>query len=138
MKPCRKCGDPIDFVGLPNGRWKVVNPDGSNHSDTCGNVMKAHAKLKEIERENASPWPKCNKCGLPITFQKLPSGKYMPVNVDGSSHFELCKETRWNNDALYREKVMRSIAEEKPAVTVGKLFTTAYNGDIPPWDESLA
>ena len=39
----------------------------------------------------------CKKCNLPIKFEKLPSGKLSPVNIDGSNHFELCGKELLSN-----------------------------------------
>lgn len=39
----------------------------------------------------------CNKCGLPLLFEKRPTPngakKWFPVNPDGTDHWVLCKET---------------------------------------------
>jgi len=31
MKDCNKCGTPISFEKLNNGKWRPINPDGSAH-----------------------------------------------------------------------------------------------------------
>lgn len=83
----------------------------------------------------------CAKCGLPLGFKKLPSGKWCPTNPDGSDHWDLCRETSiaamtpaeraWLNE--------RDAQRAKGVVTVGKHYhkSKQYRGAIPPWDESL-
>lgn len=34
----------------------------------------------------------CQRCGSPLAFTKLPSGKLRPSNPDGSDHFDLCRK----------------------------------------------
>jgi hypothetical protein len=36
---------------------------------------------------------RCRKCGLPIAFKMLESGKLCPTNPDGGDHWDLCRET---------------------------------------------
>lgn len=76
----------------------------------------------------------CRKCGLPIAFKKLPSGKFCPTNPDGSDHWDLCKGV----DRTFEVAVARAIREgaaKTYAPMQGQQYF--YTGDIPPWDESL-
>jgi hypothetical protein len=69
----------------------------------------------------------CRKCGVPIAFKRLPSGKLMPVNPDGSSHWDACKQA---------QRAGKPIAAKPAAVTEGR-HTQFYTGSVPPWHESL-
>jgi uncharacterized protein YifE (UPF0438 family) len=79
----------------------------------------------------------CAKCGLPLGFKRLKSGKWCPTNPDGSDHWDLCRETALA--AMTPEerawKVYKDAQAARPVVT-GKHIKT-YKGDVPPWDESL-
>jgi hypothetical protein len=41
-------------------------------------------------------YTKCKKCGLIIAFKKLQSGKFSPINADGTDHFDACKKAQRN------------------------------------------
>jgi hypothetical protein len=79
----------------------------------------------------------CRKCRHPIKFiQRDFKGvlKYMPVNPDGTEHWDICR-------GIVRtpEWATRRIAEEEadyPSGWRGKA-KYVYIGDVPPWDESL-
>ena len=47
----------------------------------------------------------CSKCGGPIKFKKLPSGKWCPASVSGGDHWDECRE--WQNVGKYGIKVVR-------------------------------
>lgn len=79
----------------------------------------------------------CRKCGNPIKFiQREFKGvlKYLPVNVDGSEHWDLCRgivrTPQW---------AARRIAQEHREYPSGWRGTTTHVwcGPVPPWDESL-
>lgn len=38
---------------------------------------------------------KCKKCGEPIAFKKLENGRLCPTNVDGSDHFDRCRQMQF-------------------------------------------
>lgn len=84
----------------------------------------------------------CGKCGLPLGFKLLTSGKgkgkYCPTNPDGTDHWDTCREERMKNP-VFREKQLKLDAEMmKPAITKCRIKKVKfYSGDIPPWDESL-
>ena len=71
----------------------------------------------------------CRKCGLEIDFARHPNGKWMPVNPDGSEHWDRCKQE-------YRKT--HPPRRRKPIVTEGK-HKIFYPEDsvLPPWDEAL-
>jgi len=48
---CEKCGEPMGFVHLANGKWRPCNPDGSDHWDKCRNIRYAEAKTGEMVEE---------------------------------------------------------------------------------------
>jgi hypothetical protein len=79
----------------------------------------------------------CDKCGHPITFiQREFKGvlKYMPVNPDGSEHWDICRgivrTPEWCRARIAQEH------REYPSGWRGKA-KYVYCGDVPPWDESL-
>lgn len=73
----------------------------------------------------------CRKCGLPVAFKKLASGKFCPTNVDGSDHFDICRLTQFKNS---KRDVCVGMTTTM-TVPIAKL--EFYAGDVPPWDESL-
>ena len=84
---------------------------------------------------------RCEKCGLPLGFKQLASGKWCPTNPDGSDHWDLCRLT-WLANMTPGQRAR--IAEKDRLEGLGKrqkgLSTLGYFycGDVPPWDESLA
>lgn len=76
----------------------------------------------------------CQKCGRPIAFKRLASGKWCPTNVDGSDHWDTCR-------GIVRtpEWCAARIAQEHREFPSGWRGTASHvwSGDIPPWDESL-
>lgn len=36
----------------------------------------------------------CNKCNRQIKFKRLSNGKYCPVNIDGSDHWDVCNAAK--------------------------------------------
>lgn len=74
----------------------------------------------------------CQKCGSPLAFYKLDSGKWCPCNVDGGDHWDDCTENR--NTGKYGIKVVQ-LKELFIGHTVGKNFKgPAYSGELPPWE----
>lgn len=69
----------------------------------------------------------CKKCGEPIAFVKLASGKLCPTNVDGSEHFDVCREVR--NKKLGTTQ----INEMSSGVIVGSQYV-----ELPPLPEGEA
>ena len=45
MSNCYKCGSPITFKRLANGKWCPTNPDGSDHWDVCRMITNRMASL---------------------------------------------------------------------------------------------
>ena len=84
----------------------------------------------------------CKKCGLPLGFKLITSGKgkgkYCPTNPDGSDHWDTCREERMK-DPVYKARMLAMDKEAmKPVTTKCRIKKVKfYNGDIPPWDESL-
>lgn len=72
----------------------------------------------------------CKKCGGPITFKKLPSGKWMPTNLDGSDHWDDCSTAR----SLGTYGIVRSGPSRLPPIVVQGFATVFYDGKRPPWD----
>jgi hypothetical protein len=72
---------------------------------------------------------KCRKCGLPIAFKKLSSGKYCPTNPDGSDHFDLCRETIRGGRPFDPARDMRS-----SGWITGEHYKPDSNPDEIPWD----
>lgn len=69
----------------------------------------------------------CRKCGEPLAFRKLSSGKWSPMNPDGSDHWDLC-----------RSITRAGKPETAPGIpTRGVGVTHVWAGALPPWDESL-
>lgn len=52
------------------------------------------ASLGDQVDEPSKSRSKCKKCGLPLAWKTLPSGKWCPTNPDGSDHWDLCSATR--------------------------------------------
>jgi len=48
---CAKCRLPMAFMQLANGKWRPVNPNGSDHWDICRDVRYAKAKSGELVEE---------------------------------------------------------------------------------------
>lgn len=43
--------------------------------------------------------PACRSCAMPVEFERTASGKLMPVEADGVSHFARCPEAkRWSKE----------------------------------------
>ena len=79
----------------------------------------------------------CQKCGLPLAFKKLPSGRWCPTNVDGSDHWDICRETMLAAmSPEQRAALQRRDADRARGVWTGTA-KRVYAGSVPPWDESL-
>lgn len=83
---------------------------------------------------------RCDKCGLPISFKRLPNGRWSPTNPDGTDHWDKCKEVQrkaWgliNPDGTVNWAKLHSMGRK---ATTGPTVGWFYCGDVPPWDESL-
>ena len=73
----------------------------------------------------------CRKCGLGIRFIQIENYKWMPVNLDGSSHWDACRIVQRAGRA------QELMAKHPPIVTNPMNRTEFYTGEVPPWDESL-
>ena len=56
---------------------------------------KVNKKSKGKKKLEKTTQPVCMKCGSPIAFKKLPSGKFCPTNIDGTDHWDLCSELKF-------------------------------------------
>lgn len=98
--------------------------------------MKPKPKIKTSARK-ASKF-RCYKCGGWVQWRQLESGKVCPENLDGSDHWDECRERRIKNDSEFRKRCERIDAElSKPRTTNFGKRTEFYAGEIPPWDGSL-
>lgn len=68
----------------------------------------------------------CRKCGSALKFKRLRSGKWSPINPDGSDHWDLCKSITRRAQGTEIEYFGR---------TGGPGYV--WCGPVPPWDESL-
>ena len=70
----------------------------------------------------------CRKCKQPIKFKKLKSGKWCPTNLDGSDHWDDCREI--TNRYCTKPKT-------QDYGTITGINYIKYTGDetIPPWDD---
>jgi hypothetical protein len=85
------------------------------------------AKVKKTPNQSPLVAPgHCKKCGLPIKWSTLPSGKFCPVNPDGSQHFDICNQTR-NAGKVYAPIASRWIRGSK-------YVETESDGSL-PWEE---
>ena len=49
MSACRKCGLPLAFKRMPNGKLRPTNPDGSDHWDLCSQTRWKASGRKNVE-----------------------------------------------------------------------------------------
>jgi len=76
----------------------------------------------------------CGKCNGPLAYYKLPSGKWCPCNLDGSDHWDDCKEAI-SKGTYGIQKTFINFERGKPQNPAKlKVF---YSGRIPPWDGRL-
>ena len=70
----------------------------------------------------------CEKCGLLLGFKLLSSGKWCPVNSDGTDHWDICRE-------VYNKKYgITLINHSFGGVTNPHLkLEDLYQGEDPPW-----
>lgn len=80
---------------------------------------------------------KCYKCKELVQWRKLPSGKVCPENLDGSDHWDICREKRLQHDPAFRAKIATLDKEREKPITTYSKYDKLYEGTIPPWDESL-
>ena len=87
---------------------------------------------------------KCEACGGVLGFYKNERGNWCPCNVDGSDHWDACRERRYavakqgehvNNEreeAYYGRNGRFTVRESARAI--GKVNTSCHC-DIPPWND---
>ena len=75
---------------------------------------------------------RCQKCGGPLGFRLLESGKWCPCNPDGEDHWDDCSEAQSKGTYGIKRII---ITELFMGYTVGKKFKgPAYSGEKPPWE----
>ena len=81
----------------------------------------------------------CYKCRELVLVERLPEGKWLVTNLDGSFHWELCKQTRWQrlSPAEQAAQIKRDLRDNPPVCVIGPDVTHVWNGDVPPWSEEL-
>lgn len=72
--------------------------------EVCGSSSDDRLREERCFQEDRQ-MAECRKCGLPIGWRKLPNGKWCPQNLDGSDHWDICRETTRGSikDAVLRE-----------------------------------
>jgi hypothetical protein len=74
----------------------------------------------------------CLKCGKPIAFKLLPTGKWCPTNPDGSDHWDDCRGIVRNP-----EWAAKAMKQHPPVKVRPRGLTHVWNGVLPPWVGSL-
>lgn len=71
----------------------------------------------------------CKRCGREIGFRKLPSGKWMPTEIDGSDHWDACSAT------VNLTAPKGRVDTRSSPVIVGEKYVYTPNPDpsLPPW-----
>jgi hypothetical protein len=75
----------------------------------------------------------CNKCGSPIKFKLLVTGKWCPTNPDGGEHWDDCKKAQRCGNP---NEIQHRGPEFQPGRT-GGYSSRVWNSGLVPWDESL-
>lgn len=73
--------------------------------------------------------PNCNKCGLPIIFEKMASGKFCPKNKNGSDHWDDCRTEILKDPARRKAQLKADAAMMKPATTYATNYPL-YSGAL--------
>jgi hypothetical protein len=74
MKRCMRCKLPLAFKMTPRGKWKPVNPDGSDHWDLCRETV--HAAMTPAQRAD---WErKDEKLRKPVV-----TGRHVEITYEG-------------------------------------------------------
>ena len=87
---------------------RAVNLGGSVGAVAPKKKKKKLAKLKKPAKKFLDGKRICEKCGFPIKFKKLENGKWCPTNIDGSDHWDACKEQQSKTFTGNRVMVMSS------------------------------
>lgn len=82
----------------------------------------------------------CAKCGGPISFKRLKSGKWCPTSVDGGDHWDECRE--WQAKGTYGVmNLNKRINHIGPVWTIGhntpehlKRIGPLHQGPDVPWE----
>ena len=65
----------------------------------------------------------CRKCDLQVRWRRLSSGEFCPENLDGSDHWDVCRETTRRGEPVY----------VSPGIVTPGIGATLYRGRRPPW-----
>ncbi len=79
----------------------------------------------------------CSKCGLPLGFKQLESGKWRPTNADGTDHYDICRLTQFVNA---KQNVCVGMATTKTVPTAKnwpEILALSNSDERLPWDESI-
>ncbi len=75
---------------------------------------------------------KCQKCGGPLGFRLLKSGKWCPCNPDGSDRWDDCSEAQSKGTYGIKRDIVKWLFI---GLTIGKNYSgSPYSGVDPPWD----
>jgi hypothetical protein len=89
MTECRKCGLPLKFKWLRQGKWSPINPDGTDHWDLCKSTTR-RAEGIEISYEGRTGGPGYVWCGrVPPWDESL--GEYRPYTDQEMQAREVCE-----------------------------------------------
>lgn len=77
----------------------------------------------------------CKKCGLELAFRKLPSGRWCPMNPDGTDHWDLCEKTWLANmpaieRAAYDKRLKKAM---EPIRRIGSQYRPVPDDGSDPW-----
>lgn len=73
----------------------------------------------------------CHKCGGEIGFYKNGRGNWVPCELDGSDHWDKCREVRFRRAG---KKLVTHRYDPNKNITYGKNRGEPYSGEEPPWD----
>lgn len=71
----------------------------------------------------------CRKCNLPLSFKKLPNGKWYPTNPDGTEHWDLCREEQ------FRQGKRKPETRASGFITGPQYVKSTCDCSGPPWEE---
>ena len=78
----------------------------------------------------------CKKCNSEVKWSKSASDKWIPVNPDGSAHWDKCKELTRGN---WTPEQRKAADDRNPPITVRGNSTHVWSEsqDRTPWHEQL-
>lgn len=94
----------------------------------------AHKKDKRYKSNGRTVFKphkaKCHKCGSPIAFYLMDSGKWCVCELNGDDHWDPCSHNRMHG--VYGIKI-EIVTERFIGVTKPNHKRPLYNGEEPPW-----